>query len=103
MMDAPHNRLSAFLLNLECLSADGQMDAFVNEVMETFGRFDPPAGDRTHRWELYLHGISADGTTEEEAMANWKRLARQTCSLDGTEDDGFVTVYPPINQIGGAS
>jgi len=75
-MDALHNRLPAFLMNLECLSADGQMDVFVNEVMETFGRFDPPAGDRTHRWELDLHGISADGATEEEAIANWKRLAR---------------------------
>ena len=99
-MDALHNRRLAFLLNLERLSADGQLDAFVNEVMETFGRFDSPAGDRTHRWELDLHGISADGATEEEAMANWKRLARQTCKLDGTEDDGFITVYPPAKQTG---
>lgn len=102
MIEALHSRLPAFLLNLERLSAHGQMDAFVNEVMETFGRFDPPAGDRTHRWELDLHGISADGATEEEATANWKRLARQTCKLDGTEDDGFITAHPPIKQIGAA-
>lgn len=101
-MDALHSRLPAFLLNLKYLSADGQMDAFVNEVMETFGRLDPPAGDRTHRWELDLHGISADGATAEEAMANWKRLAHQTCKLDDTEDDGFITVHPPIKQIGAA-
>lgn len=101
-MDAPHSRLPSFLLNLECLSAEEQMDAFVNEVMETFGRFDPPEGDRTHRWELELHGISADGATEEEVMANWKRLAHQTCKLDGPEGDGFITVHPPIKQIGAA-
>lgn len=100
MMNALHSRLPAFLMNLDCLSADGQMDAFANEVMETFGRFDPPAGDRTHRWELDLHGISADGASEEEAMANWKRLARQTCEPDGIEDDGFITLHPPLKKIG---
>lgn len=100
MMEALHSRLPAFLMNLECLDAQGQQDAFVNEAMETFGRFDAPAGDRSHRWELDLHGICADGATEEEAIANWKRLARQHCKLDSTEDDGFITVYPDLAKTG---
>ncbi len=61
MMEALHSRLLAFLLNLGCLSADGQ---------------------------------------QEEAVANWKRLARQHCKLDGTEDDGFITVHPDLAKTG---
>ncbi|MEX5515690.1 hypothetical protein [Pseudophaeobacter sp. 1A09344] len=108
-MEALHSRLPAFLQNLECLSADGQMDAFVNEVLETFGRFDPPAGDRTHRWELDLHGICADGATEEEAMANWKRLARQQRTSEDTDNAGLIAAHPATPQLpscatsGGAS
>lgn len=99
----PHaNRLHAFLLNLECLDAHGQQDAFITETLKTFGCFAPPSGDRTHRWELELHGICADGATEEEAMANWKRLARQHCKLIDPEDDGFITVRPDLHQIGAA-
>lgn len=101
-MDLLHSRFPAFLMNLECLDVQGQQDAFVNEVMETFGRFDPTAGDRTHQWEVELHGISANGATIEEAMSNWKRLARQACKLDGIEDDGFITVHPALKQIGAA-
>lgn len=101
-MDALHHRLPAFLTNLDHLCAEGQLDAFVNEVLETHGRLTPPAGDRSHRWDLELHGVCADGATEEEAIANWKRLARQHCEMD-TEDDGFVTVHPPLARIGAAT
>ncbi|AVO36618.1 hypothetical protein [Pukyongiella litopenaei] len=72
-----HDRLPAFLRNLDRLDASGQRDAVVNEVLETFGWMTPPAGDCTHQWELDLHGIAASGASEEEAIANWKRLARQ--------------------------
>ena len=98
-MDTLHIRLPAFLMNLDCLSAEGQVDAFVNEVLETFGRFDPPAGDRSHRWELELHGICADGATEDEAVTNWKRLARKRCLHSKIAEVGFITDHLPINQI----
>lgn len=93
-----NNRPRAFLVNLECLDAAGQHDAFVNEINETFGRFDPPAGDRSHLWEIELHGISAEGETDEAAMANWKRLARQIYLPDDIEDDGFITIHPPLQR-----
>lgn len=97
MLDA-FTRPAAFLRNLEWLDAQAQHDAFLNEVMETFGRFDAPSGDRTHRWELDLHGVFADGATAEEAMANWKRLARQHFPAPDIEDDGFITVHPDLNR-----
>lgn len=95
MLDAK-NCLHDFLLNLECLDADGQHDAFVTEVLRTFGRFDAPAGDRTHRWELDLRGICADGATAEEAIANWKRLAQRRGTTLDIEDDGFITIHPDL-------
>lgn len=70
-----HNRALSFLQNLERLSAAGQYDAFVNEVRESNGHFTAPKHDQSHLWEMYLHGINATGANEEEAIANWKRLA----------------------------
>ncbi|MBT2130095.1 hypothetical protein [Aliiroseovarius lamellibrachiae] len=102
MLNTLHNRLPAFLHNLECRDTSEQHDAFVNEVQETFGRFDPPSGDRSHRWELDLHAITADGATEEEAIANWKRLAGKLCQIEDIEDDGFITVHPAPDQLGAA-
>lgn len=99
-MAALHNRPLAFLDNLEHLDAHGQYDAFVNEVLETCGQFTPPRGDTSHCWQLCLHGICADGATDEEAMANWKRLARRAPEI--IEADGFTTIHPPANQIGAA-
>lgn len=93
-MNALHCRLCAFLANLGRLDANGQLDAFINEALETFGQFNAPAGDRNHRWELDLHGIAANGVTQEEAVANWKRLATRLCRAHDIEDDGFVTIHP---------
>lgn len=75
MIEALHSHLPAFLMNLECLDAHGQYDAFANEVTETFGRLTPPTGDRSHQWELDLYDVFAEGSSEEEVIANWKRLA----------------------------
>ena len=94
-----HNRALAFLQNLEHLSATGQHDAFVNEVLESNGYFTAPKHDQSHLWELSLHGIVATGANEEEAIANWKRLARKAFPTGEIEDDGFITVYPPRAQI----
>ncbi|WP_206778545.1 hypothetical protein [Phaeobacter sp. S60] len=97
-MLATFTRPVAFLRNLACLDAGSLQDAFFNEALETFGRFDAPSGDRTHRWELDLHGVCADGASAEEAMANWKRLASQHFPAQDIEDDGFITVHPRMEQ-----
>jgi hypothetical protein len=93
-----HNRALAFLDGLEHQSATTQHDAFINETLETHGRFDPPTGDRTHLWELELHGVSAEGLTEEEAIANWKRLAGYQFPIEEADADNFVTVYASPQQ-----
>lgn len=98
-----HNRALAFLQNLENLSATGQHDAFINEVLESNGYFTAPKHDRSHLWELSLHGIAASGSNEEEAIANWKRLARKSFPTEEIEDDGFITVYPTREQIAGGA
>jgi hypothetical protein len=95
-----HNRLPAFLMNLGRLAADDQFDAFVNEIMETSGRFDTAPEDGVELWKLSLHGISAHGATEQEAITRWMQAARLVCPLDDAEDDGFITVHPPIKKLG---
>lgn len=93
-----HDRLTMFLLNLECLDTTGQRDAFINEVMETDGDYDVPNmadSSASHFVELSLHNIVAYGTSEEEALNNWKHIARK--SLDHlVEDDGDITIHPPV-------
>lgn len=72
-----HHRRATFLASLDRHDATGQFDAICNEVFETAGQFCRPDGRLSHLWELTLHGIAATGATEEEAIANWKRLARR--------------------------
>ena len=84
-----HDRMHSFLINLECLDRAGQHDAVVAEVLETYGLFRAPSGRRSHLWQLDLHGISATGASDEEAIANWKRLAHATAPLC-TAQDGAV-------------
>lgn len=83
-----NNRALTFLNALDRLSASEQHDAFVNEILENHGHFTPPKHDQSHLWELQLHDISALGANEEEAIANWKRLAsrsmRNACAADQT-------------------
>lgn len=98
-----HNRALAFLQNLERLSATDQHDAFVNEVLESNGYLTAPKHDQSHLWELALHGIAATGANEEEAIANWKRLARKSFPNEDIEADGFITVYPTREQIAGGA
>ena len=98
-----HIRALTFLQNLENLSATGQHDAFINEVLENNGYFTAPKHDQSHLWELSLHGIDASGLNEEEAIANWKRLARNSLRAEEIEADGFITVHPkPEYASGGA-
>jgi hypothetical protein len=99
-MVTAHSHLPAFLMNLGRLAADDHFDAFVNEVMETSGRFDAALDNGVAQWELHLHGISSRGATTQEAIDSWTREARLVCPLDDAEDDGFITVHPPIKKLG---
>jgi hypothetical protein len=65
---------------LDRLDAEAQFDSVCTEVRETFGQLDAPDGRRSHLWRLDLHGVTAEGATEEEVIANWKRLNRPSCS-----------------------
>lgn len=91
-----NDRLTAFLLNLECLDMAGRRDAFMNEVIETGGSYVPPAdaAQSSHFFEIALHGVNAYGASEEEAIRNWTKAAKAVAPL--VEDDGFITVYPPF-------
>ena len=94
----PHDRLTSFLLNLECLSISGQIEAFINEVIETDGIYTAPLkGDDTnrHMFEVNLHGIYAFGETETAAITLWKSVARAALDMM-VEKDGFITVHPPF-------
>jgi hypothetical protein len=91
-----NDRLTAFLLNLECLGMAGQKDAFMNEVMENGGTYVSPdlAAGMSHLFEISLHGVNAYGGSEEEAIRNWTKAAKAVAPL--IEDDGFITVHPPF-------
>ena len=62
-----NDRLTTFLLNLECLDIAGQKDAFMNEVIECGGSYVPPAdaAQSSHLFEIALHGVNAYGGSEK--------------------------------------
>ena len=98
MMAELHNRITTFLSNLKSKDAAERRDAFMNEVMETGGNYIAPQPDQTnctHLYEIQLHGVSAWGFGEDEAIHNWQ-VAAARCVSDLVEDDGFVTVHPPF-------
>lgn len=104
MTDLPQfDNHTAFLLNLECLDMAGQRDAFMNEVIESGGSYVRPNGDdwSSHLFEIALHGVVAYGSSEDEAIRNWKKAARSQAPL--IEDDGFITVHPPLHKSTQAS
>ncbi len=91
------DRLTCFLLNLECLDMAGQEDAFVHEALETGGTFPLPCDDDYFDMPalvIDLHEVRALGRSLSEAIRNWKKAARERAPLP--EDDGFITVYPPF-------
>jgi len=78
-----YDRLTTFLINLECLDAEERKDAIANEVLETGGVYVPPPNGDTwasHVFEINLHGVSAMGATEEETIRNWTKYANRQCS-----------------------
>ena len=79
---AQFDRLPRFLLNLECLGPAGQREAIINECNEANGSFNAPAHNRSHLWELSLHGIYVTGASEEQAIQNWKKAAQYQVATD---------------------
>ncbi|HCO91077.1 MAG TPA: hypothetical protein DIT40_08905 [Alphaproteobacteria bacterium] len=97
-----HNRLAAFLLNLECLDMAGQRDAVINEVIETGGTYCPPPPEGSDAWashlyEIQLHGIAGYGHSEAEAVTSWKKAARAACPLPGGNRPPPVPFPSPRN------
>lgn len=99
---AQFTRLHQFLVSLECLGAAGQAEAFTNEALETGGRceFEPQftcrkTGKIFENYVVDLYGLHVSGVTEFATKAQWKRLARK--HLASIEDDGMVTVHPPLS------
>ncbi|MDO6722613.1 hypothetical protein Q4560_04995 [Celeribacter halophilus] len=74
------NRRARFYDRVIRLDVDDQPDAFFNEVIETGGIYTTPRNENwkgSHLVEISLHGVSAFGMTEEEAISNWIRQARR--------------------------
>ncbi len=90
------DRLSNFVINLECLSACALNDAFTNEIFETNGYLHAPGSTLSHLWEMRLHGYTATGASPEETFLNWRRMAKHAPTIPTIEDDGFVTVHPTL-------
>lgn len=90
------DRLTAFLLNLECLDAAGQKEAFECEALETGGSFakiDHIAFDGS-TFVVSLHGLTIAGQDEDHAIRTWKTAAYARTPM--VEADGFITVHPPF-------
>ncbi|MGO4917676.1 hypothetical protein [Pseudogemmobacter sp. W21_MBD1_M6] len=63
-----HDRLFAFLINLDRLDRKDQPDAIANEVIETGGIYCCDHGDR---FEVTLHGITAYARSQHQAPYIW--------------------------------
>jgi len=87
-----HDRLTQFLISLECLGTEGQRDAFANESIETGGTYLRPddSPHTTHLFEIDLHGVSATGGSEREVVRNWKHAARHFVPVIDAEIAGLL-------------
>lgn len=99
MMNQLHDRLTAFLINLELLDNEGCKDAIFNEVVETGGIYVKPMpvmNDSTYLFELRLHGITVVGNGEDAAIRKWKKAASRHLATQFVDDaalaDGRMTV-----------
>ena len=102
MNDAFHDRLTAFVSSLAGRDMATLKDTFMNEVIETGGDYiPPPEGTPDSYFEIGLHGVTAIGADEGQAIDRWIMAATaQLVNRDATqvEDDGFITVHPPCRK-----
>lgn len=78
-----HDPLTAFLHRTEGLCPDDLHDAFATEVIEQGGTWLAPGDahglrDTSHLVEIALHGITGRGTSEAQAIDDWRAAARRT-------------------------
>ena len=99
MIDALHDRLATFVNSLDGRDTETLKDTFMNEVIETGGEYiPPPQGTPDSYFEIGLHGVTAIGADEGQAIDRWIMAATaRLVNSDGAqvEDDGFITVHPP--------
>ena len=94
-------RLAAFVSGLDRIDRsdpDTLQDAFMNEVIENGGTYDPPGSAEHCMFEISLHGIAAYGASEQIAIRNWRMaatVALVNAAGEEVEDDGFITAHPP--------
>lgn len=85
MFHAQFDRLRTFLSALQTAGEGELKDRFINEVIETGGTYTKPADDgwASHMFEVSLHGVSAYGSDEDEAIRNWMIAAHR-------QSDGYA-------------
>jgi hypothetical protein len=74
------NRRVRFYDHVVSIDWEDRPDAFFNEVMETGGTYTMPRNENwpaSHLVEISLHGVSAFGMSEDEAIGNWIKQARR--------------------------
>ena len=77
---------------------DTLKDAFMNEVIENGGAYAGATGEKTGLYEINLHGITAYGASEIDAIHNWIAAANKAIANpkgEEVEADGFITTHPP--------
>lgn len=77
-----HDPLATFLHRISHLYPDELHDAFVNEVNEIGGTWIVPEGTTSHLVEINLHGITGRGTSESEAICDWRGAAESTLTKE---------------------
>ncbi len=100
-----HERLATFVSGLDKIDAEDTetlKDAFMNEVIENGGTYDPPDGAGRSYFEISLHDVTATGASELLAIRNWRIAATaRLLNPDGrdVEADGFITMHPPCDLL----
>ncbi|WP_417257378.1 hypothetical protein [Celeribacter sp.] len=87
MLSNIENRRARFYDRVIQLDANDQPDAFFNEVIETGGTYTTPDNETwkgSHLVEISLHGVSAFGMTEEEAISNWIQQTRRAIRTEAS-------------------
>lgn len=96
-----HDRRAAFIAALLTKDHSDRGEAIANEVIETGGEWLRPGrvvvqGTALH--EIHLHGISAYGVDDIDVCANWTTAAMIFAPGPDIEDDGFITLHPPLTR-----
>lgn len=77
-LHAEFDRLSQILTTAEVAGRSARRDLIANEIIECGGTYTPAKPNLSHVFEISLHGVSATGFDEDEAISNWiKNASRQ--------------------------